>query len=69
MITYTLAAIGAGMVLAFGIPLMERLLRRIKPLTPKQEEAEFMREKRGEVSIGLSARRSVPITLPIFRVS
>ena len=45
MITYTLAAIGAGMVLAFGIPLMERLLKRIWPVTPKQEEAERMREQ------------------------
>ena len=45
MITYTLAAIGAGIVLAFGIPLMERLLKRIKPLTPKQEEAEHFREQ------------------------
>ena len=45
MITYTLAAIGAGIVLALGIPLMERLLKRIKPLTPKQEEAEHFREQ------------------------
>ena len=45
MITYTLAAIGAGIVLALGIPLMERLLRRIRPLTPKQEEAERFREQ------------------------
>jgi hypothetical protein len=45
MITYTLAAIGAGIVLALGVPLMERLLRRIRPLTPKQEDAERFREK------------------------
>ena len=45
MITYTLAAIGAGIVLALGVPLMERLLRRIRPLTPKQEEAEHLREQ------------------------
>jgi hypothetical protein len=45
MITYTLAAIGAGIVVALGIPLMERLLKRIKPLTPKQEEAEHFREQ------------------------
>lgn len=50
MITYTLAAIGAGIVLALGVPLVERLLRRIKPLTPKQEEAERFREQ---------ARRSI----------
>ncbi|HZY55842.1 MAG TPA: hypothetical protein VFE73_21475 [Reyranella sp.] len=45
MITYTLAAIGAGIVLALGIPLMERLLRRIRPLTPRQEEAERFRQQ------------------------
>jgi len=45
MIAYTLAAIGAGIVLALGIPLMERLLRRIRPLTPKQEEADHFREQ------------------------
>jgi len=45
MITYTLAAIGAGIVLALGIPLMERLLKRIRPLTPKQEEANHFREQ------------------------
>ena len=45
MITYTLAAIGAGIVLALGIPLMERLLRRIRPLTPRQEDAEHHREQ------------------------
>jgi hypothetical protein len=45
MITYTLAAIGAGIVLAVGIPLMERLLRSIRPLTPRQEEAERFRQQ------------------------
>ena len=45
MIAYTLAAIGAGIVLALGIPLMERLLGRIRPLTPKQEEADHFREQ------------------------
>jgi len=45
MITYTLAAVGAGIVLALGIPLMERLLRRIRPLTPRQEEAERFRQQ------------------------
>ena len=44
MIAYTLAALGAGIVLALGVPLMERLLRRIRPLTPRQEEAERYRE-------------------------
>ena len=50
MITYTLACIGAGIVLALGIPLMERLLRRVRPLTPRQEEAEHFRQQ---------ARRSI----------
>ena len=50
MITYTLAALGAGIVLALGVPLMERLLRWIRPLTPQQEEAERFREQ---------ARRSI----------
>jgi hypothetical protein len=50
VITYTLAAIGAGIVLALGVPFMERLLRRIHPLTPRQEEAEYFREQ---------ARRSI----------
>ena len=45
MITYTLAAVGAGIVLALGIPLMQRLLGWIRPLTPKQEEAERFREQ------------------------
>jgi hypothetical protein len=45
MITYTLAAIGAGVVIALGIPLMERLLRRIRPLTLRQEEAERFRQQ------------------------
>ncbi len=45
MITYTLAAIGAGVILALGVPLMERLLRRIRPLSPRQEEAERFRQQ------------------------
>lgn len=45
MITYTLAAIGAGIILALGAPLMQRLLGVIKPLTPKQEEAERFRQQ------------------------
>jgi hypothetical protein len=45
MITYTLAAIGAGIVLALGIPLMQGLLAWIRPLTPKQAEAERLREQ------------------------
>ena len=45
MITYTLAVIGAGIVLACGIPLMERLLRRVRPLTPRQEDAERFRQQ------------------------
>ena len=51
MTTYmVLAAISAGVVLVMGVPLMERLLRRIWPLTRKQEEAERFREQ---------ARRSI----------
>jgi hypothetical protein len=50
MIGYTLAAIGAGIVLALGVPLMERLLRRIRPLSPHQEQAEHFRQQ---------ARRSI----------
>jgi hypothetical protein len=50
MTIYILAAIGAGIVLVLGIPLMDRLLRRIWPLTPKQEEAEHFRQQ---------ARRSI----------
>ena len=36
MTTFTLAAIGAGIVIALGVPLMERLVRRIWPMTPEQ---------------------------------
>jgi uncharacterized membrane-anchored protein YhcB (DUF1043 family) len=39
MLTYVLLLIGLIFVLAVGVPLMERLLRWIRPLTPKQEEA------------------------------
>jgi hypothetical protein len=42
---YALAAIGAGIVVAVGVPLMERLLRWIRPLSPEQEEAEHFREQ------------------------
>lgn len=45
MITYTLAAIGAGIVIALGVPFVEHLLKRIRPLTPRQEEADLFREK------------------------
>jgi hypothetical protein len=45
MISYTLAVIGTGIVLVLGVPLMERLLRWIRPLTPKQEEAEHFRRQ------------------------
>jgi len=48
--TYILAAIGVGIFLVLGIPLIERLVRRLWPLTPKQEEAERFREQ---------ARRSI----------
>jgi hypothetical protein len=50
VITYTLAAVGAGIILVFGIPLMERLLRWGRPLTPEQEQAEHFRQQ---------ARRSI----------
>lgn len=45
MVTFTLAVIAASVVLGLGIPLMERLLRKIRPLTPKQEQAEYFREQ------------------------
>jgi hypothetical protein len=45
MISYTLAAIGAGIIIALGIPLIERLLKKIRPLTPQQEDAERLREQ------------------------
>jgi hypothetical protein len=45
MITYTLAAIGAGIVLALGIPFVERLLKRVWPMTAQQEEAERFRQQ------------------------
>jgi hypothetical protein len=47
---YTLAAIGAGILLVLGVPLMERLLRWIRPLSPQLEEAEYFRQQ---------ARRSI----------
>ena len=50
MTIYVLTIIGVGIVLVLGIPLMERLVRRIWPLTPKQEEAEHFRQQ---------ARRSI----------
>lgn len=50
MVTFILAAVGACIVVILGVPLMERLLRRIWPLTSKQEEAEHFRQR---------ARRSI----------
>jgi hypothetical protein len=45
--TYVLLLIGLIFVLVAGVPLMERLLRWIRPLTPKQEEAHrFLEEAR-----------------------
>lgn len=44
MIT-TIVIIGLIVVIALGIPLMERLVRRIWPLTPRQEEAEHFRQQ------------------------
>ena len=44
---YILLLIGLILVLVIGVPLMERLLRWIRPLTPKQEEAHrFLEEAR-----------------------
>lgn len=40
MIIYVIVAIGFVLIMTLGIPLMERLVRRIWPLTTKQEEAE-----------------------------
>jgi hypothetical protein len=50
MIISTIAIIALIVVLALGLPLMERLVRRIWRLTPKQEEAEDFLD---------SARRSI----------
>jgi len=50
MLFYTIALIGLIVILALGIPLMDRFVRRIWPLTPKQEEAEHFLH---------SARRSI----------
>ena len=50
MLIYTIALIGLIVILALGVPLMERLVRRIWPMTPKQEEAEHFLQ---------SARRSI----------
>jgi uncharacterized membrane-anchored protein YhcB (DUF1043 family) len=44
---YILLLIALIFVLVVGVPLMERLLRWIRPLTPKQEEAHrFLEEAR-----------------------
>jgi hypothetical protein len=50
MFGYTLAAIGAGIIVALGVPFMERLLKRVRSMTPTQEQAEFFRAR---------ARRSI----------
>jgi hypothetical protein len=42
--------IGAGLILVLGVPSIERLMGRIRPLTPRQEEAEHFRRQ---------ARRSI----------
>jgi hypothetical protein len=36
---YTLLIIGAVVILVAGIPAIEWLMNRIRPLTPEQEEA------------------------------
>ena len=36
---YTLLIIGAVIILVAGIPVIEWLMNRIRPLTPEQEEA------------------------------
>jgi len=50
MFIYAIGLVALIVVLALGVPLMERLVRRIWPLTPKQEEAQQFLE---------SARRSI----------
>jgi hypothetical protein len=44
-LTYLLCLIGAIAIIGLGIPFMERLVRRIWPLTPKQEEAHRFHEE------------------------
>ena len=50
MFIYAIGLVALIVVLALGVPLMERLVRRIWPLTPKQEEAQHFLD---------SARRSI----------
>jgi len=45
-----LLVIGVVVIVGFGVPLMDRLWRRVRPLTPEQEQAEHFREQ---------ARRSI----------
>ena len=50
MISYVIAAIAFVLVMTLGVPLMERLVRRIWPLTPKQEESEhFLHQARRSI--------------------
>jgi hypothetical protein len=50
VLLYVLLAAGALIVLGVGLPLMQRLINRVWPMTPQQEEAERFREQ---------ARRSI----------
>jgi hypothetical protein len=45
MLSYALIFIAMCIVLGLGVLLMERLLRLVRPLTPKQEEAEHFRQQ------------------------
>jgi hypothetical protein len=50
MIVYVLCAAGIIVALVAGIPLMERLLHWIKPLTPEQQERRrFLEEARRSI--------------------
>jgi hypothetical protein len=40
-----LLVIGTILIFAFGVPLMEWLMNRIRPLTPEQEEARRFAEE------------------------
>ncbi|WP_421998915.1 hypothetical protein [Reyranella sp.] len=44
-LTYILCLVGAAVIIGLGKPLMDRLLRRIWPLSPRQQEAEHFLEQ------------------------
>ena len=43
--TYILCLVGVALIIGLGRPLMDRLLRRIRPLSPRQEESEYFLEQ------------------------